>query len=154
MYRIVDLDNCISNDGWRVSKIRWDTTDIFERYHAYHLLAPYDEFGNRDLVQTSDDVIIMTARPLHYHGITEAWLNRHEVKCNILIMRNDNDIRRAQEVKATQLDWLFNLYNVAKEQIRSAFDDRFEVVEMYRSHGINAEVRSLHNFSAYEPIKQ
>lgn len=143
--RILDLDNCISDDGWRVNLIDRSATDHMARFHAYHLASTHDFPGNTDLFAGREDITIMTARPLLYRGLTVSWLKRHNVPYTHLIMRNNNDHRPSVELKSVQLQWLLQHYGVRKEDISCAYDDRPEVVEMYRTlHGIRAERRFLH----------
>lgn len=146
--RILDLDNCISNDGWRIPKINWDAPTAFRRYHEYQLLAPWDECGNLDLFTGFDGrIVVLTSRPVMYRASTLEWLARHGIKCD-LIMRNDADERPSTLVKESQLRDLWH-YGVQLRDVECAFDDRPEICEMYRSHGIKAEVRSLHSVCAY-----
>ena len=35
---ILDLDNCIADDQWRISRINWQHKDPMRRYHDYHSL--------------------------------------------------------------------------------------------------------------------
>lgn len=149
---ILDLDGCISNDAWRIPSINWQKQDPNDRYHDYHSLAPWDELGNRDLIDGHDDQItILTARPVSFRAATVEWLKRNDVPFRHLIMRNIDDHRPSVKLKETQLAWLRSHYGVPFTFIKAAYDDRPEVVEMYRSKGINAHVRALHDVCAYTP---
>lgn len=146
--RILDLDNCISNDGWRIPRIRWDAPTPFLRYHDYQLLSPWDKIGNTDLFKGyPGQLVIFTSRPVLYRASTVEWLERHRIKAH-LIMRNDNDHRSSMHVKETQLTQLWN-YGIDLSDVDCAYDDRPEICAMYREHGMIAEVRSLHSVCAY-----
>jgi len=148
-YIILDLDNCIADDGWRIPKIAWGDPDLFRRYHQYHQLAAWDPVGNLDLIWNhSHEILILTSRPVHYRTLTEEWLRRADVKFKHLLMRNDNDFRYSHEVKAAQVRWLQE-YNVALEEIDCAYDDRELVLAEYRKFGLRTELRAIHNVSAY-----
>ena len=139
---IVDLDNCICDDAWRVHHIRdrLPGKSEFDRHHDYHLLAGFDNGKNLDIIggRAPSEVIIMTARPAHYRAIAETWLNKWQVPYDVLIMRNDKDHRPSVMVKRDQLGWLQAHYNTELSDIDAAHDDHPEIVQMYRDHGLNA----------------
>lgn len=149
-YRLLDIDNCISNDGWRIPRIDWSLDDRFMRYHVYHCLSPWDAFGNRDLFEgCNEEIIILTCRPLHYRAMTVEVLQRQGVFFKHLLMRNDSDQRPSTLIKRSFLEQLWE-YGVVPSNIDAAFDDRQEVIDMYKSCGIRcAERRALHGISAY-----
>jgi hypothetical protein len=154
-YVILDLDNCIADDAWRIPRIRWDKTDPLERYHDYHSLAAFDAVGNEDLFERGGlGVVIFTARPVLYRPATEEWLRRNRVAYHHLIMRNTHDHRKSVELKRQMLHWLPELYDVPWQRIVAAYDDRPDVVEMFRKHHIDAHVRSIHDTCAYTPPQQ
>lgn len=143
--RILDLDNCIADDGWRVCLIWRQEKNVMERYHDYHTAAIYDNLGNEDLFAGDEPNAIITARPLLYRELTVKWLARQRIPYVHLIMRNNNDPRPSVEIKSLQLQWLLTEYGVRKEDISCAYDDRPDVVQMYRElHGIPAERRFIH----------
>lgn len=151
---ILDLDNCIANDGWRIPHIHWDTQDPVKRYHDYHSLAPWDNVGNEDLwTDQPHAIIILTSRPETWRVQTEEWLRRNEIKHEVLLMRAENEYDPSWVVKQNQVLDLMMLGYKIPQDIIAAFDDRPEVVAMYKSIGIPAEVRSLHNVSAYRNAK-
>lgn len=153
-YVILDLDNTIANDGWRIPYINWQWSNPVHRYHDYHSLAAFDELGNADLVWGhGHKILIFTARPVHYSAMTHAWLVRKGVMADHVIMRNTGDRRNSVELKSTMLDWLHH-YDVDLRDIAGAYDDREDVVAMYRARGLNAEVRSLHDICAYTKPKE
>ncbi len=153
-YVILDLDNCIADDSWRIANINWQKTDPLERYHEYHSLSGFDKAGNKDLFKNhSHEIIILTARPVHYSALTAEWLKRQHINYHSLVMRNNNDHCPSVELKSKQLGWLANLYDVDMSKVVCAYDDRPDVVQMYLDHGIPAKVRSIHNVCAYTAPK-
>ena len=148
---IVDLDNCIADDSWRIPRINWQKRDPLERYHDYHSLAAFDKVCNEDILSGVSQSVVFTARPTMYHAATEEWLRRNNVPFKHLIMRNNNDHRPSLELKRTMLHWLPELYDVRWSSIAAAYDDRADVVEMYRKHHVPAFVRSVHEVCAYTP---
>jgi hypothetical protein len=153
-YIILDIDNTIANDAWRIPKIDWEHDDPFQRYHRYHSLSPFDEAGNHDLFEdTLHDIIILTARPVHYYAQTEEWLLRNGVDFSVLLMRDTGDHCHSRELKCRQLRSLETMIGVEPKDIICAYDDRQDVVDMYRALGVNAVVRSIHDVCAYTPPK-
>lgn len=145
---ILDLDNCISDDGWRVETIDWHR-DGHDRFHRYHSLAPWDSYApHPDVahwVTSGERIAIFTARPVMYRHLTEEWLRRKSVEYTYLLMRNQSDLRPSLELKRSQLQWLVSHYDVRLDDIGMAYDDRPEIVAMYREAGLQAEVRAIHN---------
>ena len=150
-YIIVDLDNCIANDAWRIPRINWQKSNPMDRYHDYHSLSAWDELGNTDIFAAHPDarVIIFTARPVLYAAITQEWLKRKGVEYDYLVMRNNNDHRPSLELKRTMLGWLPDTYGVPLSDVVAAYDDRQDVVDMFSANGIAARRRKLHNVCAY-----
>jgi len=142
MYRILDLDNCIADDVhrfWLIDRGRQGE----ERYADYHAAAASDALCNRDLLQTKEELIILTGRPVRYAEQTINWLRKHGVAYKYMIMRNKGDLRSSAELKRQHVEWLIELYDVSLLEITSAFDDQQSVVDTYRSIGIPAEQRFI-----------
>lgn len=147
-YRILDLDNCVANDSWRIPRISWQHADPDRRYHDYHMLAGFDDTGNEELFKGRSNIIIFTARPVMIRAMTEEWLRRKGVDYHVLMMRNNGDHRKSVDLKMQQLHWL-GQYDIELRQIEHAFDDRPDIVEMYKKCGVPATVRAIHNVCAY-----
>jgi hypothetical protein len=148
---ILDLDNCIANDAWRIPKINWQKSNPMERYHDYHSLSGFDEPGNLDILEEHEGarVIIFTARPVLYSAVTHEWLRRNKIPYEFLVMRNNNDQRHSLDLKRTMLKWLPDMYDVPLDSIVAAYDDRPDVVAMYQSQDIPAFQKEIHNVCAY-----
>lgn len=142
MITIFDLDNCISNDLHRLRHIDHSKASAFDRYHNYHLLSAFDQFWNTSVFRRhevcGDRIVIATARPEHYRALTVGWFRRHNARLDLLLMRNDEDERGSVDVKRDfllQIDTMFGLSNVS-----AAYDDRPDVIEMYKSFNLQAKV--------------
>lgn len=148
---ILDLDNCIANDEWRIKEIDWEQDNPTARYHNYHALAAFDEPGNTDLFNclVPHDIVIFTARPKFYGAATAEWLKRNGVNFSLLFMRDNNDHTHSKELKRRFLVELIQGMGVDPGKIVCAYDDREDVVEMYKKLGIPAEVRKIHDTCAY-----
>lgn len=153
-YAIFDLDNCISADAWRIPRINWHTASPDLRYAGYHAACGQDEMGNADTffeVIRTHTPIFFTARPTDVREQTLKWLTDVVgVEDPILFMRNKGDHRHSVQLKREQLDWLFH-EQIRFSDVKLAYDDRPDVVEMYRSVGIDAHVLAIHDVCAYTP---
>ena len=148
-YTILDLDGCIAHDAWRIPEIAWHHPDPFRRYDRYHQLSPWDACGNEDLFRDRPErILIFTSRPVIYRTLTEEWLKRTELRYAHLLMRNNDDHRPSAALKRAQLGWLAE-YGVRLSEIVCAYDDRPEIISMYEAAGLRAELRALHEVSAY-----
>ncbi len=154
---IIDLDNCVADDSWRIPRINWQKSNPIERYHDYHSLSGFDRPGNLDIFVEHRDaaVVVFTARPVLYHAVTEEWLRRTRIPFEYIVMRNNADHRHSLELKRTMLNWLPDMYGIPLESIVAAYDDRPDVVAMYKEHGIDGRRREIHNVCAYTaPTKE
>ena len=152
---ILDIDNCIADDRWRIPFINWQTDNPVWRYHDYHSLSGFDMAHNHELyINTRHDIVIFTARPIMYQAITMEWLKRHGVGHQLLMMRDMDDHCHSVELKEKQLNALFANTNVKAEDIVGAYDDRPDVVEMYKKFGIPAEIKFVHDVCAYTKPKE
>lgn len=142
---IVDLDNCISDDNWRLNRIKREEQNMHLRYHDYHIACSEDELRNQHIFESGYSVAILTGRPTTYLAQTVEWLACHGVKFDHIIMRNRYDYSNSVSLKRKMLWWLQKYYDVHKSDIVCAYDDRYDIVEMYIEEGIKAEVLSIHN---------
>jgi hypothetical protein len=163
---LLDLDNCIANDAWRVPFIRWELEDHDERYHIYHALAYYDEpdtewlqnlpLGMNVNMQEAR-VFVLTARPLRYRAATLSWLEKHlSMPVEALLMRNNGDHRHSAALKTEQLRTLITLHGVEPKDIAFAADDRQEVLTAYQTMLPELPVihHATHDVCAYtNPLK-
>ena len=147
---LLDLDNTIADDSWRIGHINWNTTDPFWRYHDYHSLSAFDPVGNQHILNIEGTMqIIMTARPKAYEAVTREWLMRNKIKWAMLFMRPDNNYDDSVVLKKSFLDALVNLHGLSKSRM-VAYDDRLPVVEMYKENGVKAELIRIHQTCSYK----
>ena len=144
VYRIIDLDNCIADDQHRHGLIDMDKAGD-ARWEQYHLAAAADPLANHDLVRTELTLLILTARPVTVAALTVDWLRLHGINYQFMLMRNRHNYLSSVDLKRQQVDWLQDLYDVPLTAIIDAYDDREDVVQMYRSLGINAHVRAINH---------
>lgn len=151
---IFDCDNVIADDGWRIPMIK-RTDNVWNRYHNYHLASAYDNVGNRHLLHGAAhrSIYIFTAMPEHYRHLRELWFNHRRIPYTKLVMRPDNDHRPSVELKRSMLLDLFDR-GFSPAHIAAAYDDRPDVVAMYRKYDVNASVVRIHSLSYAQPHKE
>lgn len=147
MYAVFDLDNCIADDGWRVDIIQHDSENVFIKYNAYHLMSEFDKAANLHKLKehSKDEIVILTARPDHYRKITQRWLAKHGITYDKLLMRPN----RSHEHSASLKLKLMKTHKMAPEEISCAYDDRQDVVDAYKSIGINAAILKINDVDYY-----
>ena len=136
MYKIIDLDNCISNDGHRLNKIDFAKSDLHDRYHAYNVYAFLDDDANMDLLQGPERIIISTSRPEQYRSLTESWLMKRDAKIYMLMMRPDGNHASSADIKKEHYRLLINQQYINPDDIVYAADDNPNVIAMYQSIGV------------------
>lgn len=137
---ILDLDNCISDDEWRLPAILWHHEDFAKRFHIYHQHAGNDKLGNGHLFSAQPPIIIITGRPIMYWKLTVRWLQQHRVPYFGLYMRpNGGEGLSAPELKCHLLHRFLYSSGATPGDIVCAYDDRKDVVEMYWKEGVTAE---------------
>lgn len=153
-YVIFDLDNCLSDDGWRIEKIDWTKTNPAERYAAYHDACSSDTARNVGVfsIYAQDyKPLFFTARPESVREDTRQWIE-HElgINCPSISMRGNNDHRSSVDLKRHMLQE-FVAMGGAKEDIHLAFDDHAGVLKMYEEEGVAAHRLMIHDRCAYTP---
>lgn len=145
-YIILDIDNCISDDAWRLPKIDWINTDLSKRYHDYHMLSSFDGACNTHLGD-GHDIIISTSRPQFYEQITRHWLFLKGILPVALFMRKDNDYRTTRVLKFEHSTAIVALMT---ESPFCVYDDSSEVVAMYEELGIYVKQIFINDPKQYE----
>lgn len=150
---IFDLDNCLADDQHReklIDRTKSDPVDVFQEYHA---ACADDPLGNGAFFEAwkveADLVAFFTSRPEWCRVATQQWIDRNLAQTNqTLLMRGDEDRRRSAEVKADQLKELLVRFPAIDfpAGIIAAFDDREDILEVYRAAGIaNVQRLYIHN---------
>tara|TARA_B100000029_G_scaffold54035_1_gene49077 strand:+ start:807 stop:1259 length:453 start_codon:yes stop_codon:yes gene_type:complete len=80
----------------------------------------------------SRPTVLLTARPARLADTTVAWLDRHGVPWDLLVMRVDGDHRSSPDVKRAALADLRATCHIPE----LALDDDPRNAEMYRSEGV------------------
>lgn len=136
---LIDIDNCISDDSWRIQLINTNESNPDLRYHAYHSSALCDEPANLHVL--TGPAIALTAMPRKYARIRLCWLREHAPAVRKVLFRPDGNHESSVVFKQRALMWL-RAQSINPE---IAYDDREDIVEMYRRNGIKAEVLKIHS---------
>ena len=133
---IFDLDGTLANIDKRRKlstkngKMNWN---VFFNPNNIDLDTPNQAVINMANILYSQDYIIyiLSGRSDKTHDATIAWLDKHNVNYDLLQMRPqgllykpDNDLKQ---------DWL-NV--IKKDTVAMVFDDRNQVVDMWRKNGL------------------
>lgn len=138
MHLLIDLDNCVAEDFWRLHLIDWANPDMDARFRQYHLACVHDPAHHLFLTKLATRLTIITARPIEYAAQTIDWLTRHKVEYASLYMRPKGDHRQSVIVKE-------ELLSMVKRPIDWAVDDRADIVTMYRRYSVPASILAIHD---------
>jgi hypothetical protein len=158
---IWDLDNCLTDDRARISRIDWSQTDPERRYSPYHEGCENDPPNSLGVAAfyawhngsraTESVPIIFTARPEKHRDGTNRWIERylHPLSQAVIIMRQDGVHKTSADLKR---DMLYQCrIQLSDVSLMFAFDDRAEIVEMYRREGLIACMLACHGEDPYKP---
>jgi len=83
------------------------------------------------ILKQKNNIIIMSGRSSECREETEKWLIKHGIEYDMLVMRAEDDYRRDSIVKGE----LYNEHVKGNYNILGVFDDRDQVVHMWREKG-------------------
>lgn len=135
-YILLDIDNCISDDEWRIPYIKEND------WEEYHSNASLDKASNLHVVlcaqQIGADIIVVTGRPEQFREQTASWLILNGVIPSALLMRPNDSKLPSPQLKRELIEGL----DLGK--CYCAYDDRQDVIDMYRSIGLKADRIFIH----------
>lgn len=144
MIGIFDLDNCLSNDEWRLCRIKvpkeLSGPALMECFTDYHDYCLQDEVHHQQEVLAYEHVIFATSRPESVRDLTERWLSRHFPDLSYcLLMRPMTNYMPCSQLKVTLLanHWGGSI------PLAVAYDDQPETLRAYQSE-LGLEVRHLY----------
>ena len=85
-----------------------------------------------DLLDPSLQVVLLTARPLRVHHLTEAWLDRYQIRWDVLLMRPWGDFELSRDFKQASV-WDLRTYGF---ELRLAIEDDRRNVAMFRAEDV------------------
>ena len=101
MIAVVDIDGVLADAGHRQHLVESTPKDWAGFFAAVGQDAPIDAGVAlvRELAQ-EHDVVLLAGRPESTRDDTEAWLARHRIPHDRLVLRRDRDFRTAAVLKA------------------------------------------------------
>lgn len=137
MSYVFDLDGTLANIDHRLHFIRGETKDWKSFFAACvddKPIVPTIEILNA-LVEWGNDIWIVTGRSEEVRQQTVEWLNKYVVLSGDynLIMRKEGDYRSDVEIKR---EWFQLLGCYGQNKITAVFEDRANVVKMWRELGL------------------
>jgi hypothetical protein len=150
-FTIFDCDNVLSDDAWRIPLINWKQASMWARYNPYHLASAFDEVGNKPLLKGlhADQVLIFTAMPEEYRVLRQLWFHHKRIGFNKIYMRPDKNHEHSAALKRWMLYRAYEEFGIGPANIAMAYDDREDVIAMYKEEGVTAELICIHNVCAY-----
>jgi len=146
MYIIIDLDNIISDDSWRLKNIDWTKSDNLARYNDYNLLSGFDMAGNEWLFQNNDyEIVVLSSRPEFYAPITVQWLKSIDIEPIFLIMRETGDNSPPAKLKQKQLQSFYNVMRATADDVVGVYESDQQTIDMYIENGLKAYSVSIHS---------
>lgn len=158
MYVIFDIDNCLADDGWRISRIG----QVFgthgprpaepdeNRYLYYHTGMEHDKPRNveyfRDVIDRTRALpIFITARPAVWHWTTHRWLKKHfDFNVNgqfllsstwrIMMREPHEEGIHSPQLKVSKVRDFLDSMDLTPDLILRAYDDRQDVLDAYEHH--------------------
>jgi phosphoglycolate phosphatase-like HAD superfamily hydrolase len=136
MLYIFDIDGTLADLTHRLYLVRLPQPD----WETFHKLCPDDVpiweviTVARALAAAGHILVFSTGRMESNRAATDAWLRKYRVCLGNLFMRADGDHREDFVVKSELLEKIKRTF--PEEKIGGAFEDRQQVVDMYRENGI------------------
>lgn len=159
---VFDLDNCLSNDGWRQRVIPEHAANHDVKYDLYHRLCAWDEVGNEHVVHKhlneGERIVFITTQPRRYEQFRLCWFPHLWAalrKGGCPVDEQDNRFRvlyrpdwdytptplvKLEHIKAMEMNGF---------TVTAAYDDRPDVINAYLDHGLNAYQLAIHNEEGY-----
>jgi hypothetical protein len=150
---IFNIDGCISDDRWRRGRVP-DVAGIapdpkhFEHYHAgakddAPLVTGAAILANH--ISNGDFIVFASGRKMSTADETAKWIKNHfGIEGGhdfVILLRHDNDERAVVDVKKDFAHYLTKTFAPERNKtIVAAYDNRRDVVVMYRAEGIEATI--------------
>jgi hypothetical protein len=138
MLFIFDIDGTIADLTHRLRFIQQEPPawDVF--YAAAGDDKPIFEVITvaRALSSAGHTIVYSTGRSEDIRGITVAWLLKYRLPLGLVFMRKSRDHRDDNVVKSELLDTIMHHYGEDLTGYGGVFEDRQQVVDMYRARGL------------------
>ena len=130
---VFDMDGVLSDAAGRQHLLAWPRRDWDAFFDAVGEDPVIDEVAAvLHALDRGLHIVLLTARPLRVQHHTLGWLDRNDLRWDLLIMRDHGDYDYAREFKRRTVDELRS----AGLDPRLAFEDDRRNVDMFRSAGV------------------
>ena len=130
---IFDIDGVLSDAAVRQHFIEQGRRDWRAFFDACGDDPLIDEVARLvELLEPSLTIVLLTGRPLRVQPQTLAWLERYDLRWDLLIMRDYGDYSVAREFKRSTVEDLRRF----GFDLRLAFEDDRRNLEMFRHEGV------------------
>lgn len=147
---IFNLDGCVSDDRWRRARVPEGAShpDDFKAYHDGAVDDPPLTYGAGILanhIANGDFIVFTTGRDTSRANDTAIWIRKlfhiHPHEDFIILMRQEGDHRAVVDLKADYAQYLIKSFcPETKKEVIAAYDNRRDVVEMYRRSGFDSTI--------------
>jgi hydroxymethylpyrimidine pyrophosphatase-like HAD family hydrolase len=141
-YVVCDLDGTLCDHRHRIHLAwlgKWDEYNGACKFDG--LIRETSEF----IYQLHDvegfDIVFLTGRSIKFIAETTKWIDRNNIAGYKLIMRQDNDFRKASEFKEAELTQFLLDNEIDIEQVEYAIDDDADCCEMLKELGIKKVIQ-------------
>ena len=131
---VFDLDGVLSDAAGRQHFLMGTGRKDWKSFFDHVGSDPLVEEVNR-LLELLDErlaIVLLSARPARVRPATMAWLERHDIRWDLLVMRPDGAQDSALDFKRTVVELLQRV----GFDLRIAFEDDRRNVEMFRAAGV------------------
>lgn len=130
---VFDMDGVLSDAAGRQHLLAWPRRDWDAFFDAVGDDPVIDEVAAvLHALDPKLHVVLLTARPLRVQRHTLGWLERNDLRWDLLIMRDHGDYDYAREFKRRTVDEL----RAAGLDPQLAFEDDRRNVDMFRGAGV------------------
>ena len=136
MIYIFDIDGTLTDLTHRLHFVQGETKNWDAFYKACEDDGPIFETITvaRALSSAGNVIVYSTGRSEDIRGLTISWLSKYRLPISTLYMRKSKDHREDYVVKSELYDQI--LLHFPKFVIGGVFEDRQQVVDMYRARGL------------------
>lgn len=128
---IFDIDGTLANVEHRIHYVRGKKKDWKAFSRNMHLDTPIEAMHELiRVLKAHYRIVLCTGRNEADRATTVAWLEKHGVPYDDLMMRADRDYRQDVVVKREMLD------QIGRENVLFVVEDRSSVVAMWREEGL------------------
>ncbi|MCU1377145.1 MAG: hypothetical protein JWN29_128 [Acidimicrobiales bacterium] len=132
---VFDIDGVLADAGHRQDIL--DSGGRRKNWKAFFAAAGDDAVIEEvaratELMDPNLCVVLLTARPTTIQRITLTWLQQHDLRWDLLVMRPEGDFRSSPDAKRMAVHEL----RASGFDLRLAFDDDRRNVDMFHDEGI------------------